>query len=260
MDDKIDPLAPISYEPVSALARITDERNRLVIERDNLRAVTNRLKGEVTSLEKRLAKRADEFAVLLEQCKQMGADLVALTDARDNALKAEERLSEERIALLNQRDKMGDQCKSLSDDLGVAKTRRSEAEDRLFDMLLADDGEAWFQAERYLKEHRPDLYDRLEECKGEQPVTPDDKAQVTLLNEKVGSLEQQVKAKAVRIIGLNEALSNAEAEGLVNKRETKRLQDIVERLRSEANAANQRANENERLLKAIRKITKVKAR
>jgi hypothetical protein len=259
MDDKIDPLAPISYEPVSALARITDERNRLVIERDNLRAVTNRLKGEVTSLEKRLAKRADEFAVLLEQCKQMGADLVALTDARDNALKAEERLSEERIALLNQRDKMGDQCKSLSDDLGVAKSRRSEAEDRLFDMLLADDGEAWFQAERYLKEHRPDLYDRLEE-REVGAVLPNDKAQVTLLNEKVGSLEQQVKAKAVKIIGLNEALSNAEEEALVNKRETKRLQDIVERLRSEANAASQRANENERLLKAIRKVAKVKAR
>lgn len=36
-----------------------------------------------------------------------------------------------------------------------------EACDRLFDMLQGDDGEAWIQAERFLKAHRPDLYNRL---------------------------------------------------------------------------------------------------
>lgn len=36
-----------------------------------------------------------------------------------------------------------------------------EACDRLFDMLQGDDGEAWSQAERFLKAHRPDLYNHL---------------------------------------------------------------------------------------------------
>lgn len=37
----------------------------------------------------------------------------------------------------------------------------SEACDRLYDMLLGDDGEAYFQAERFLKQHRPDLYAKI---------------------------------------------------------------------------------------------------
>lgn len=39
--------------------------------------------------------------------------------------------------------------------------RYAEACDRLFDIMLGDDGEAHFQAERFLKAHRPDLYNRL---------------------------------------------------------------------------------------------------
>ena len=37
----------------------------------------------------------------------------------------------------------------------------SDACDRIFDILLGGDGEAYFQAERFLEHHRPDLYDRL---------------------------------------------------------------------------------------------------
>lgn len=37
----------------------------------------------------------------------------------------------------------------------------NEAEDRLFDILLDDDGQAWSEAERYLEKNRPDLYQRL---------------------------------------------------------------------------------------------------
>lgn len=33
--------------------------------------------------------------------------------------------------------------------------------DRLFDLLLQDDGEAYSQGERFLKQHRPDLYNRI---------------------------------------------------------------------------------------------------
>jgi hypothetical protein len=36
-----------------------------------------------------------------------------------------------------------------------------EACERLLDMLHGDDGEAWSQAERFLKQHRPDLYNRI---------------------------------------------------------------------------------------------------
>ena len=41
-----------------------------------------------------------------------------------------------------------------------------EAQERLFDVLLNDDGQAWSEAERYLERTRPDLYQRLKEkCK-----------------------------------------------------------------------------------------------
>ena len=40
-----------------------------------------------------------------------------------------------------------------------------EAQDRLFDILLGDDGQAWKEAERYLERTRPDLYQRLKEKK-----------------------------------------------------------------------------------------------
>ncbi len=43
--------------------------------------------------------------------------------------------------------------------------RHDQACERLFDMLLQDDGEAFSQAERFLKEHRRDLYDKLGQTK-----------------------------------------------------------------------------------------------
>jgi hypothetical protein len=44
-------------------------------------------------------------------------------------------------------------------------TLLNEAFDRLFDIMLGDDGEAYFQAERFLKAHRPDLYNRIGQAK-----------------------------------------------------------------------------------------------
>jgi hypothetical protein len=38
-----------------------------------------------------------------------------------------------------------------------------EAQDRLFDILLGDDGQAWKEAERYLERVRPDLYQKLKD-------------------------------------------------------------------------------------------------
>lgn len=38
-----------------------------------------------------------------------------------------------------------------------------EACERIADMLRGDDGEAFFQAERFLKAHAPDLYEKF--CK-----------------------------------------------------------------------------------------------
>lgn len=43
----------------------------------------------------------------------------------------------------------------------VAEAGYNAACDRLFDVLLGQDGEAFFQAERFLKANRPDLYERL---------------------------------------------------------------------------------------------------
>lgn len=39
----------------------------------------------------------------------------------------------------------------------------NEAQDRLFDILLGDDGQAYKEAEKYLQRARPDLYQRLKE-------------------------------------------------------------------------------------------------
>lgn len=38
-----------------------------------------------------------------------------------------------------------------------------DAQNRLFDMLLGDDGQAWKEAERYLERTRPDLHERLKQ-------------------------------------------------------------------------------------------------
>lgn len=43
-----------------------------------------------------------------------------------------------------------------------------EACERIADMLQGDDGEAWFEAEKFLKRHAPDLYDEI----GMSPLDP----------------------------------------------------------------------------------------
>lgn len=43
-----------------------------------------------------------------------------------------------------------------------------EACKHIFDMLLADDGQAWSEAERFLKAHAPDLYNRIGMPKGKK--------------------------------------------------------------------------------------------
>ena len=37
------------------------------------------------------------------------------------------------------------------------------AQDRIFDMLLGKDGQAWKEAERYLEKARPDMYERIQQ-------------------------------------------------------------------------------------------------
>jgi hypothetical protein len=53
-------------------------------------------------------------------------------------------------------------------------TLLNEAFDLLFDIMLGDDGEAYFQAERFLKAHRPDLYDRIGQAKDLIAIAEDD--------------------------------------------------------------------------------------
>jgi len=45
--------------------------------------------------------------------------------------------------------------------MSVVAEREREACERIFDMLEDDDGEAWFEAEKFLKRHAPDLYDEI---------------------------------------------------------------------------------------------------
>lgn len=42
-----------------------------------------------------------------------------------------------------------------------ATRRQREACERIADMLQGDDGEAWFEAEKFLKAEAPDLYDAI---------------------------------------------------------------------------------------------------
>ena len=39
--------------------------------------------------------------------------------------------------------------------------KHREACERIADMLRQDDGEAFFEAEKFLKRHAPDLYDKI---------------------------------------------------------------------------------------------------
>lgn len=40
--------------------------------------------------------------------------------------------------------------------------RLKQAEDRIFDVLLADDGQAYKEARKYLEQYRPDLIERID--------------------------------------------------------------------------------------------------
>ena len=47
-------------------------------------------------------------------------------------------------------------------DVAVEVQKRfAEACERVYDLLLGDDGEAYFEAEKFLKRVRPDLYNRI---------------------------------------------------------------------------------------------------
>lgn len=51
-----------------------------------------------------------------------------------------------------------------------------QACERILDMLRQDDGEAFFEAEKFLKQHRPDLYNRIgatDPTQGTLPIEPD---------------------------------------------------------------------------------------
>lgn len=51
--------------------------------------------------------------------------------------------------------------KIFPDDVPLFAHEESEAQNRLFDVLRGDDGQAWKEAERYLERERPDLYAAL---------------------------------------------------------------------------------------------------
>ena len=67
--------------------------------------------------------------------------------------------------------------------MSVAADREREACERVADMLQGDDGEAWFEAEKFLKAEAPDLYDEI----GLSPLEPlPDFPEPTLLDRACG--------------------------------------------------------------------------
>lgn len=70
-----------------------------------------------------------------------------------------------------------------------------EACERLLDMLRADDGQAWSEAERFLKRHAPDLYNEI--------GMPDPKREYRP-NEGPRKREEDREAHNLRVHGLRE--------------------------------------------------------
>lgn len=52
-------------------------------------------------------------------------------------------------------------CNRLIIKTNVTPSLFREACERIADMLRQDDGEAFFEAEKFLKRHAPDLYDKI---------------------------------------------------------------------------------------------------
>ena len=52
--------------------------------------------------------------------------------------------------------------KEMRDEDTTPAQDMASVQNRLFDMLLGDDGQAWKEAERYLEKARPDLYERIQ--------------------------------------------------------------------------------------------------
>jgi len=45
----------------------------------------------------------------------------------------------------------------------IGRSELEASQDRLFDVLLGDDGQSWKEAERYMERARPDLYERIQQ-------------------------------------------------------------------------------------------------
>lgn len=56
---------------------------------------------------------------------------------------------------------MGQECETVVTTVRNLKQRYTQACERILDMLKQDDGEAFFQGEAFLKQHAPDLYNRI---------------------------------------------------------------------------------------------------
>lgn len=64
-------------------------------------------------------------------------------------------------ATLKDGPEMTAECAGVVTAMAKVKDRLAEAYDRIFDMIQGDDGQAWSEAERFLKNHAPDLYNQI---------------------------------------------------------------------------------------------------
>lgn len=121
----------------------------LVAECDRLSSMLDHQRDEATETERMLRSELETERIRLAAC-----GVVALSNTPESAAKARDMLPEYRSASCDDVARMVDEQMHLRASL-------TNSQNRLFDVLVGDDGQAWKEAERYLERERPDLYGAL---------------------------------------------------------------------------------------------------
>lgn len=114
-----------------------------------LSSMLDHQRDESTETERMLRSELEAERIRLAAC-----GVVALSNTPESAAKARDMLPEYRSASCDDVARMVDEQMHLRASL-------TNSQNRLFDVLVGDDGQAWKEAERYLERERPDLYGAL---------------------------------------------------------------------------------------------------
>lgn len=114
-----------------------------------LSSMLDHQRDESTETERMLRSELEAERIRLAAC-----GVVALSNTPESAAKARDMRPEYRSASCDDVARMVDEQMHLRASL-------TNSQNRLFDVLVGDDGQAWKEAERYLERERPDLYGAL---------------------------------------------------------------------------------------------------